>query len=337
MGIGPELPPHLARRRSPSPVRLPASSSSSSARAAPAPALAPAAAPPPDSDSDDDFGPSLPPDLAQERKDRPPAAGPQLPPHLAGPSSRPPPAGPQLPPHLAAARAGPSRPPYGADQEDDDDDDSVGPMPLPAGYAPSSVDEDGARAFKEREERARDKERAARQDNKPKREEWMLVPPKEMDLMSSLDTTKLKSRGFATGKAAQSAANKAGPSNLWTETPAERQQRLEDEALGRKRRAENAPVEEERDDDRRKRIRDQQLKAEVERHNTSRRHESLVDQHSRDRKAKPKGKDDDAPPGIWDRDRDMGVSGRLMDDGQRSNIIKNAKDLGGRFGGGSFL
>lgn len=70
---------------------------------------------------------------------------------------------------------------------------------------------------------------------------------------------------------------------------------------------------------------------------TSRRHESLVDQHSRDRKAKPKSKDDDAPPGIWDRDRDMGVSGRLMDDGQRSNIIKNAKDLGGRFGGGSFL
>ena len=175
-------------------------------------------------------------------------------------------------------------------------------MPLPAGYAPSSVDEDGARAFKEREERARDKERAAREDNKPKREEWMLVPPKEMDLMScasllsllpasvqplrelptdalhllaALDTTKLKSRGFATGKAAQSAANKAGPSNLWTETPAERQQRLEDEALGRKRRAENAPVEEERDDDRRKRIRDQQLKAEVERHNVRRRRLSL--------------------------------------------------------------
>lgn len=72
---------------------------------------------------------------------------------------------------------------------------------------------------------------------------------------------------------------------------------------------------------------------------TSRRNESLVDQHTRDRKAKPKGgaDDDRAPTNIWDRDRDMGVGGRLMDDGQRSNIIKNAKDLGGRFGGGSFL
>lgn len=85
---------------------------------------------------------------------------------------------------------------------------------------------------------------------------------------TAIDTTKLKSRGFATGKAAQSAsAAKSGPSTLWTETPAERQQRLEDEMLGRKRKAENAPVEDESDDVRRKRLRDLQLRAEVERHN----------------------------------------------------------------------
>ncbi|GAA6046964.1 hypothetical protein JCM3770_003453 [Rhodotorula araucariae] len=328
MGIGPELPPHLARRRSPAPPAPAGPSLPSSARA-------PAAADS-NSDSDDDFGPALPPDLAQERTARPPAAGP----------SRPPPAGPQLPPHLDAAREasparegppalGPARPPAYAN--DDDDDDAVGPMPLPAGYEARGEDNEGARAFKEREERLREKERKDKEDKKIKREEWMLVPPKEMDLLSSIDTTKLKSRGFATGKAAQSAANKAGPSNLWTETPAERQQRLEDEALGRKRRAENAPVEEEGDDARRKRIRDQQLSAEVERHNTTRRNESLVDQHTRERKAKPKADDDRAPTNIWDRDRDMGVSGRLMDDGQRSNIIKNAKGLGGRFAGGGYM
>lgn len=55
--------------------------------------------------------------------------------------------------------------------------------------------------------------------------------------------------------------------NLWTETPAERQERLRDEMLGKKRKAENAPVEEESDEVRRKRLRDQQLKDEVERHN----------------------------------------------------------------------
>lgn len=42
-------------------------------------------------------------------------------------------------------------------------------------------------------------------------------------------------------------------------------------------------------------------------------------------------------PGIWDRDRDMGVGGRLMDDEKRADIVRNAKDLGGRFGGGSYL
>ena len=84
-----------------------------------------------------------------------------------------------------------------------------------------------------------------------------------------MDTTKLKSRGFATGKAAQRASGSDSSSgvNLWTETPAERQERLRDEMLGKKRKAENAPAEEETDEARRKRLRDQQLKDEVERHN----------------------------------------------------------------------
>ena len=38
---------------------------------------------------------------------------------------------------------------------------------------------------------------------------------------------------------------------------------------------------------------------------------------------------------IWDRDRDMGLSGRLMDDGKRKSIIKDAKELGSRFSASS--
>jgi hypothetical protein len=56
-------------------------------------------------------------------------------------------------------------------------------MPLPAGV---QVEEnEGARMFREREERQAEKERKEREGaGKPKREDWMLVPPKEMDLMS---------------------------------------------------------------------------------------------------------------------------------------------------------
>ncbi|GAA6000718.1 GPALPP motifs-containing protein 1 [Rhodotorula paludigena] len=336
MGIGPELPPHLTRAREPSP----GPSASSSVGPAPPPPRA-------DDSDDDDYGPALPPELAAERVSKGPVAGPSLPEGVAGPS-RPPAAaaaGPQLPPHLAQARAGPSvgpalPPGYSsrrAYDDEDDDDDAVGPMPLPAGYTVD--DNEGARQFREREEREKEQAKRDKEDQKVKREEWMLVPPKEMDLLSSIDTTKLKSRGFATGKAAQSAsAAKSGPSTLWTETPAERQQRLEDEMLGRKRKAENAPVEDESDDARRKRLRDLQLRAEVERHNASARSESLVDKHTKDLKSKPKNADDErAPTQIWDRDSMMGVGGRLMDDGQRANAIKNAKGLGGRFSGGSFM
>ncbi|GAA5823792.1 hypothetical protein JCM11251_003295 [Rhodosporidiobolus azoricus] len=338
MGIGPQLPPHLAA--------LHKRAEDDDAPASAGPHLPTSAAPPPadEDDSDDDYGPSLPPDLV-----KPTVAGPTLPPPVAGPSR--PSIGPTLPPHLSGGRspsppqssssrqvAGPSFPPpqpYGAA---DDSDDDFGPMPLPEGV--TYEENDGARLFREREERQAEKERKEREGaGKPKREEWMLVPPKEMDLLSSMDTTKLKSRGFATGKAAAQAGKKEGPSNLWTETPAERQQRLKDEALGKKRKAENAVVEE-TDDERRKRVRDRQLKEEVEKHNASARGESLVDSYvkaSKKKKAEGGAEDDKAPTMIWDRDRDMGMGGRVMDDGKRSSIIKNAKGLGGRFSGGGYM
>lgn len=57
-------------------------------------------------------------------------------------------------------------------------------MPLPAG-AQVSEESEGARLFREREERQKEKERKEKEgDGKPKREEWMLVPPKEMDLLA---------------------------------------------------------------------------------------------------------------------------------------------------------
>lgn len=91
--------------------------------------------------------------------------------------------------------------------------------------------------------------------------------------MLSADTTKLKSRTFTqSGSAPQASRKDPNAVNLWTETPTERQERLQDELLGRKGKAEISAAGggrkvEEGDDERRKRERDWVLREEVERHN----------------------------------------------------------------------
>lgn len=86
-----------------------------------------------------------------------------------------------------------------------------------------------------------------------------------------MDPTKLKSRSFQQSSKVSSSDRKESGPDLWTETPAERQQRMEDEVLGRKRKAvisaAGSAREEESDEKRRKRERDIRLKEEVERHN----------------------------------------------------------------------
>lgn len=171
-----------------------------------------------------------------------------------------------------------------------------------------------------------------------------------------MDPTKLKSRSFASStKTAEKEQNSSGV-NLWTETPQERKQRLADEVMGRKRKAADGG-EDETDEQRRKRERDQRLREEVEKHNVSSsrvlrellvltrslscqrtsRKASLLDQHTSSGASKKLKPGEKEVPGIWDRDRDMSVGGRLMDDKKRSDIVRNAKDLGGRFGGGGYL
>jgi len=138
-------------------------------------------------------------------------------------------------------------------EDSDEDSDDVGPKPLPPGLEPMN-EKDAVTEFIEREERRRQNEEKAKEPKALKREEWMLVPPSASDLLGSrvllfwmfspdfsnadsifidLDTTKLKARQFAR---TSGPVNK-GDNNLWTETPAERQQRIADEVAGKKRRA----------------------------------------------------------------------------------------------------
>jgi hypothetical protein len=84
--------------------------------------------------------------------------------------------------------------------------------------------------------------------------------------MTALDPTKLnKPRQFSRS----AAPPKKVDNTLWTETPAERQQRLADEVMGRKRRVENADPDQDadadaKDDASKRRKRDAQLQRKVD-------------------------------------------------------------------------
>ncbi len=84
---------------------------------------------------------------------------------------------------------------------------------------------------------------------------------------TALDPTKLnKPRQFSRS----TAPAKVVDNTLWTETPAERQQRLADEVMGRKRRVENADPEQgdadAKDDATKRRKRDAELQRQVDEH-----------------------------------------------------------------------
>ncbi|KAL7414220.1 hypothetical protein BDY24DRAFT_386244 [Mrakia frigida] len=352
MAIGPTLPPHLQKLADqqqqesedgsdddsygPAPPRPSAPPSSSSVSIGPTLPPHLQFKPQPESDDeeeDDSLGPALPPHLLAARQTKSSV------PVVAGPSR--PTAGPSRPP---AGYQAPSPPRRGRYDDDDSDDDVVGPMPVPEGME-SAYSGSAVRDFEEREARwAKEREEAA----KPKvlkREEWMLKPPEAGDILSNLDPTKIP-RGQTAFNRVSAAPIKKEDQSLWTETPAERQERLRDEVSGKRKRAEisakNQPMDEaEADEMRRRKRRDKELKEEIDLHNKANRSSTLLDMHSKaadDAKKSGKGADDGPPP-IWDRDLHMNVTGKLMDDKSRTASIMDAKGLGSRFGhgkGGAF-
>jgi len=60
----------------------------------------------------------------------------------------------------------------------------------------------------------------------------MIVPPKEGDWTARVDPTKIRARKFQTGKGAKAPTRGGGDTTLWTETPAEKQKRVNDEVMG---------------------------------------------------------------------------------------------------------
>ncbi|EJT98975.1 hypothetical protein DACRYDRAFT_101581 [Dacryopinax primogenitus] len=253
--------------------------------------------------ADDAYMPALPPDM-KKYNETPAFLKPSPPRRVMGPSF-------------------PTRPPV------DSDDEDIGPMP------PSEVsvllEQSGIDEFLERERRREQQAAEASQPKKLEREAWMLAPPTSSELLGSLDPTRLRTKRTLGGGASRG-NNKEGM-ELWTETPQEKLERLKAEISGKRKRVGvqseiNADEKGERD---RKRRRDEEIERRVQEHNKgSDRMASMLDMHASKQKSKGEGghnKDDV----IWDHERDMSIGGRLMDEGKRKDIIKDAKGLGGRF------
>ncbi|XP_006454954.1 hypothetical protein AGABI2DRAFT_190125 [Agaricus bisporus var. bisporus H97] len=300
-------------------------------------------------------GPQLPADISQQKKpeeeneidededDYTPALPPQLVAQQAGaqsksPSQSRPTSASHSSPKSSRRILGPSLPSRSSHSylDEDSDEDDVGPKPLPDELRPMH-EKDAVTEFMEREERRRKNEELAKKPKALKREEWMLVPPSSSDLLGKLDTTKLKARQFSKSSGP---VNK-GDNNLWTETPAERQQRIADEVTGKKRRAVDVANEEVlggTSDRKRSKREEEMIRRGVDEYTKKSRGASLVEQHSS--KGKAGDEDEDSEKAIWDHSRDMSIGGRLMDDHKRNRMIREAKGLGERFGsgkGGSFL
>ncbi|KFY25986.1 hypothetical protein V493_04325, partial [Pseudogymnoascus sp. VKM F-4281 (FW-2241)] len=216
------------------------------------------------------------------------------------------------------------RPPR--DPDSDSSDDDYGPSLPPApGSAAAAAEASAIRA----REAARASAATAAASSAPKRDEWMLVPPSSGDWTSRVDPTKLKTRKFASGKGAKAPGEKSGVSAIWTETPEEKRQRLEDEVLGRKEvatnsgkgRAEMREGDEEEQAAIAKRIRE---------YNERMRGKSLVEEHT-GRNGGKEEEDDPSKRG-FDKEKDMGLGGRIGHV-QKQDMLRRAGDFGQRIHG----
>lgn len=262
-------------------------------------------------DSDDDLGPSLPSTLANKPKPAPSRV-----------------LGPTPPPAPLSER--PPQPANAADSDSSDDDD-YGPSLPPA---PGSAAAYAAEAQRAQEASRLQAAAANAEPAKPKRADWMLVPPTDSDWSSRVDPTKLKNRKFASGKGGKAPGEKSGISAIWTETPEEKRQRLEDEVLGRREQA-TSSMAGRRETSGKDDGEQEAIARRIREYNEKNRGRSLVDEHS-GKAGGGKEKEDDPSKRGFDKEKDMGLGGRI-NHVQKKDMLKRAGDFGQRFERGKFL
>lgn len=204
-------------------------------------------------------------------------------------------------------------------------DDDFGPAP------PTAADAARVNAAKDDDwDKARAAAASADEPKKAQRDEWMMVPPKQDDLAARMDPTKLRARGFQTGKGAR-APNHSGGGDLgaWTETPEQKRKRLENEVMGVA-----APGGSGGGGDREvRKKRDEETARRVKKYEEKRKGESLYEKH---REKVGEKEDDDPSKRAFDYSKDM-AGGMRIDGTKRKEMIRKAGDFGSKFSGGSFL
>ena len=167
------------------------------------------------------------------------------------------------------------------------------------------------------------------------RDAWMLAPPTATGY-AERDPTRLKSRKFTSKpSSAPRAEGDGGVASIWTETPEEKLRRLQDSVFGRT----QQPQAGEAASGKQKKMkeveeRNRRTAASIE----ASRGKSLFDEHqdSMAKQGKPKEPEDDPSKRGFDREKDMAIGGKI-DTGQRKQLVNNAANLGSKFSKGSFL
>ncbi|KAI1489784.1 hypothetical protein F5X96DRAFT_670370 [Biscogniauxia mediterranea] len=366
--IGPQLPPHLTKRKrtpddEPSTADSPPSKLHASERERVNQDEVHLES---ENESDDEYGPSAPIHTSKPSigPSIPPPIGPTLPPtnidEIAldsdgddgddiGPAPIPPPAsapepkrvhGPAPPPASLSER--PSSPPdapgHDPDSDSDDSDDGYGPaLPTSNSHIQRQARALEAAAYE------------AARSSAPKRDDWMLAPP-TAGAARAPDPTKLKARKFNSGPraAAASSSNSGGAageiSSIWTETPEQKRKRLENAVLGRDTGGGNgrsAPRPSGAD----KGGAEQQ--ARIQNFTEATRGRSLYEEHQlqrqRDRESggasrggKAFEEEDDPSKRAFDKEKDMKLGGPIGAT-QRRELLRKAADFGDRFAKGKYL
>ncbi|KAL6904681.1 hypothetical protein GGI43DRAFT_397861 [Trichoderma evansii] len=325
--IGPQLPPHLTKRKHDDDDESTSSSNKHPRRddnnAQPSRNQDEIDINGSDSDSEDDYGPPRPSITPAEPASR--SVGPSLPPHLAAAANNEDEINlsdsdsdlmPQPPPAAAAANP----PNANSDSESsDDDDDDFGPS-LPSASAPRRQIGPSLPP--------------SELDDAPKRDEWMIAPPPSSSTFSERDTTKIRARKFASKPSAKPSSAPGAPS-IWTETPEEKLKRLQDSVLGRTS-ASSGEAGGASELERKKQLRDEALAADIH----AQRGKTLLEEHQGGKKkagpSRPEDEEDDPSKRAFDREKDMAVGGRITAT-QRKELINKSANFGGRFQKGSFL
>ncbi|KAH8689216.1 hypothetical protein BGW36DRAFT_308951 [Talaromyces proteolyticus] len=160
-----------------------------------------------------------------------------------------------------------------------------------------------------------------------KRDEWMVVPPSKDSWVSGLRSAPAQNRKFMTGRSARGSETTDGTGSAWTESPAQKKQRLENEILGIQSHSSSADTKAQshRADittaDKLKMPRGEEKKP------------SLYERHKQ-RKRSPGADDPSARP--FDREKDI-AGPTNVSNANRKEMLNRASDYGSRFSGGKYL